>query len=43
MAPGKNLEENRVSYETMLSPMTVDHDISTARVGAGMVRSTIGA
>src|SRR4029453_185157 len=34
-APRKSLEEDRVSYETMLSAMTVDDDISTERIGAG--------
>jgi epsilon-lactone hydrolase len=33
----KSLEEDRVSYETMLSAMTVDDDISTERIGAGGV------
>src|SRR5215475_12988938 len=36
-APRKTLEEDRVSYETMLSAMMVDDDISTERVGAGGV------
>jgi epsilon-lactone hydrolase len=36
-APRKSLEEDRVSYETMLSAMTVDDDISTERIGAGGV------
>jgi monoterpene epsilon-lactone hydrolase len=36
-APRKSLEEDRVSYETMLSAMTVDDDISTERVGVGGV------
>jgi monoterpene epsilon-lactone hydrolase len=35
--PRKNLEEDRVSYEKMLSAMTVDDDIATERVGAGGV------
>jgi monoterpene epsilon-lactone hydrolase len=35
--PRKSLEEDRVSYETMLSSMTVDDDISTERVGVGGV------
>lgn len=42
-APRKNLEEDWVSDDTMLSSMTVDDDISTARVGAGRVWSTSGA
>jgi monoterpene epsilon-lactone hydrolase len=36
-APRKSLEEDRVSYETMLSALTVDDDISTERIGAGGV------
>jgi epsilon-lactone hydrolase len=36
-APRKNLEEDRVSYETMLSAMTLDDDITTERVGVGGV------
>jgi monoterpene epsilon-lactone hydrolase len=36
-APRKSLEEDRVSYETMLSAMTSDDDIATERVGAGGV------
>ena len=36
-APRKTLEEDRLSYETMLSAMMVDDDISTERVGAGGV------
>ena len=36
-APRKSLEEDRVSYETMLSALTVDEDISTERIGAGGV------
>jgi monoterpene epsilon-lactone hydrolase len=36
-APRKSLEEDRVSYETMLSAMTVDDDIWTERIGAGGV------
>jgi epsilon-lactone hydrolase len=36
-APRKSLEEDRVSYETMLSSITLDDDISTERVGAGGV------
>jgi epsilon-lactone hydrolase len=36
-APRKTLEEDRVSYETMLSSITLDDDISTERVGAGGV------
>jgi epsilon-lactone hydrolase len=35
--PRKSLEEDRISYETMLSSMTLDDDISTERVGAGGV------
>jgi epsilon-lactone hydrolase len=36
-APRKNLEEDRVSYENMLSAMTLDDDITTERVGVGGV------
>jgi monoterpene epsilon-lactone hydrolase len=36
-APRKTPEEDRVSYETMLSSMTLEDDISTERVGAGGV------
>jgi epsilon-lactone hydrolase len=36
-APRKSLEEDRVSYETMLSALTVDDDVSTERIGAGGV------
>jgi acetyl esterase/lipase len=36
-APRKTIEEDRVSYETMLSGMTLDDDIATERVGAGGV------
>jgi epsilon-lactone hydrolase len=36
-APRKSLEEDRVSYEMMLSAMTVDDDIWTERIGAGGV------
>jgi hypothetical protein len=35
--PRQNLEEDGVAADTMLSSMTVDDDISTARVGAGRV------
>jgi hypothetical protein len=38
MAPRKSLEEDRVSYETMLSALTVDDDISTERIGAEACR-----
>jgi monoterpene epsilon-lactone hydrolase len=36
-APRKSLEDDRLSYETMLSAMTLDDDITTERVGAGGV------
>jgi monoterpene epsilon-lactone hydrolase len=36
-APRKTLEDDRVSYETMLSAMTLEGDIATERVGAGGV------
>ena len=36
-APRKTIEDDRVSYETMLSGMTLDDDIATERVGAGGV------
>jgi acetyl esterase/lipase len=36
-APRKTIEEDRLSYETMLSGMTLDDDIATERVGAGGV------
>jgi hypothetical protein len=42
-APRQNLEEDWIAADTMLSSMTVDDDISTARVGAGRVWSMIGA
>jgi monoterpene epsilon-lactone hydrolase len=33
-APRNTLEDDRVSYETMLSAMTLENDITTERVGA---------
>jgi acetyl esterase/lipase len=36
-APRKSLEDDRLSYETMLSAMTLDDDVATERVGAGGV------
>jgi epsilon-lactone hydrolase len=36
-APRRSLEDDRVSYETMLSAMTLDDDVTTERVGAGGV------
>ena len=36
-APRKTIEADRMSYETMLSAMTLDDDIATERVGTGGV------
>jgi len=36
-APRKTIEDDRVSYETMLSTLPLDDDISTERIGAGQV------
>jgi acetyl esterase/lipase len=36
-APRRSIEEDRLSYETMLAPLPLDDDIATERVGAGGV------
>jgi monoterpene epsilon-lactone hydrolase len=36
-APRTTLESDRMSYETMLSALTLDDDVATERVGAGGV------